>query len=65
MVSADERRFEVLRAIVADFVATKEPIGSKSLVERHNLGVSSANTVVVVTNSSSRICCGGIRDQSL
>jgi heat-inducible transcriptional repressor len=42
MGSADERRFEVLRAIVADFVATKEPIGSKSLVERHNLGVSSA-----------------------
>jgi heat-inducible transcriptional repressor len=42
MASADERRFEVLRAIVADFVSTKEPIGSKSLVERHNLGVSSA-----------------------
>jgi heat-inducible transcriptional repressor len=40
--SADDRRFEVLRAIVADFVTTKEPIGSKSLVERHNLGVSSA-----------------------
>ncbi len=42
MGSADERRLEVLRAIVADFVSTKEPIGSKSLVERHNLGVSSA-----------------------
>jgi heat-inducible transcriptional repressor len=42
MSSADDRRFEVLRAIVADFVSTKEPIGSKSLVERHNLGVSSA-----------------------
>jgi heat-inducible transcriptional repressor len=42
MGSADDRRFEVLRAIVADFVNTKEPIGSKALVERHNLGVSSA-----------------------
>jgi heat-inducible transcriptional repressor len=42
MASADDRRFEVLRAIVADFVSTKEPIGSKTLVERHNLGVSSA-----------------------
>lgn len=42
MGNADERRFEVLRAIVADFVATKEPIGSRALVERHNLGVSSA-----------------------
>ncbi len=42
MGTADDRRFEVLRAIVADFVATKEPIGSKSIVERHQLGVSSA-----------------------
>ncbi|HET9875754.1 MAG TPA: heat-inducible transcriptional repressor HrcA [Mycobacterium sp.] len=42
MGMADDRRFEVLRAIVADFVASKEPIGSKALVERHNLGVSSA-----------------------
>jgi heat-inducible transcriptional repressor len=40
--SADDRRFGVLRAIVADFVATREPIGSKTLVERHSLGVSSA-----------------------
>ena len=42
MGTADERRFQVLRAIVADFVSTQEPIGSKSLVDRHNLGVSSA-----------------------
>jgi heat-inducible transcriptional repressor len=42
MGHAEDRRFEVLRAIVSDFVASKEPIGSKSLVERHNLGVSSA-----------------------
>lgn len=40
--SADDRRFAVLRALVADFVSTQEPIGSKALVERHNLGVSSA-----------------------
>src|SRR5260370_14049690 len=42
MSRGEVRRFEVLRAIVADFVATKEPIGWKSLVDRHNLGVSSA-----------------------
>ncbi|MER7012544.1 heat-inducible transcriptional repressor HrcA [Saccharopolyspora sp. NPDC000359] len=41
-MNADERRFEVLRAIVADYVSTKEPVGSKALVDRHNLGVSSA-----------------------
>jgi heat-inducible transcriptional repressor len=41
-VNADERRFEVLRAIVADYVSNQEPVGSKVLVERYNLGVSSA-----------------------
>jgi len=41
-VNADERRFEVLRAIVADYVATQEPVGSKAIVDRHQLGVSSA-----------------------
>lgn len=37
-----ERRLAVLRAIVEDYVATREPVGSKALVERHQLGVSSA-----------------------
>jgi len=41
-VNADDRRFAVLRAIVADYVATQEPVGSKALVDRHNLAVSSA-----------------------
>jgi heat-inducible transcriptional repressor len=31
-----------LRAIVEDFVSTNEPVGSKSLVDRHNLDVSPA-----------------------
>lgn len=38
----DERRLAVLRAIVEDYVATHEPVGSRSLVERHGLGVSPA-----------------------
>jgi heat-inducible transcriptional repressor len=42
VVSSDERRFQVLRAIVADFVSSNEPVASKGIVERHNLGVSSA-----------------------
>ncbi|MEU3275034.1 heat-inducible transcriptional repressor HrcA [Saccharomonospora sp. NPDC006951] len=42
MASGDERRFDVLRAIVADYVSNQEPVGSKALVDRHNLGVSSA-----------------------
>jgi heat-inducible transcriptional repressor len=38
----DDRRLAVLRAIVEDYVATQEPVGSKALVERHSLGVSPA-----------------------
>lgn len=38
----EDRRLAVLRAIVEDYVATEEPVGSKALVERHGLGVSPA-----------------------
>jgi heat-inducible transcriptional repressor len=38
----EERRLEVLRAIVEDFVLSNEPVGSKALAERHGLGVSPA-----------------------
>ncbi len=38
----EERRLAVLRAIVEDYVATEEPVGSKALVERHHLNVSPA-----------------------
>ncbi|WIM70252.1 heat-inducible transcriptional repressor HrcA [Corynebacterium suedekumii] len=40
--STDRRRQEVLRAIVADYIASQEPVGSKALLERHRLNVSSA-----------------------
>jgi heat-inducible transcriptional repressor len=39
---SEERRLAVLRAIVEDYVRTREPVGSKGLVERHSLGVSPA-----------------------
>jgi heat-inducible transcriptional repressor len=38
----DDRKLAVLRAIVEDYVSTNEPVGSKSLVDRHNLDVSPA-----------------------
>jgi heat-inducible transcriptional repressor len=38
----EDRRLHVLRAIVQDYVQTSEPVGSKSLLERHQLGVSAA-----------------------
>lgn len=37
-----ERGLEVLRAIVEDYVDTREPVGSKAIVERHAFGVSAA-----------------------
>ncbi|MDF2146062.1 heat-inducible transcriptional repressor HrcA [Knoellia sp. p5-6-4] len=39
---SEERRLAVLRAIVQDYVQTSEPVGSKALLERHQLGVSAA-----------------------
>jgi heat-inducible transcriptional repressor len=38
----DDRKLAVLRAIIEDYVSTTEPVGSKSLVDRHNLDVSPA-----------------------
>src|SRR4051794_26159885 len=38
----EDRRLAVLRAIVEDYVVTREPVGSKALVDRHGLGVSPA-----------------------
>ena len=41
-MSEQPRRLQVLQAIVEDYVALREPVGSKALVERHGLEVSSA-----------------------
>ncbi|MCU1570788.1 MAG: hrcA [Naasia sp.] len=37
-----ERGLEVLRVIVQDYVASREPVGSKTLVDRYGFGVSAA-----------------------
>jgi len=39
---SEDRRLAVLRAIVEDYVATHEPVGSRALVDRHQLNVSPA-----------------------
>ena len=38
----DDRKLNVLRAIVTDYVFSQEPVGSRALVERHGLDVSPA-----------------------
>ena len=42
MTMLDDRKLNVLKAIVTDYVASREPVGSKALVERHQLKVSAA-----------------------
>lgn len=37
-----ERGLQVLHAIVEDYVAAHEPVGSKTIVEKHDMGVSAA-----------------------
>ncbi|HHV58104.1 MAG TPA: heat-inducible transcription repressor HrcA [Firmicutes bacterium] len=37
-----ERKRRVLEAVVREYIATAEPVGSRTLYRRHNLGVSSA-----------------------
>ena len=38
----ESRQLDILRAIVEEYVATEEPVGSKSIAERHGIGVSAA-----------------------
>ena len=38
----DDRKLDVLRAVVTDYVSSREPVGSKALVERHHMKVSPA-----------------------
>ncbi|WP_193106826.1 heat-inducible transcriptional repressor HrcA [Brachybacterium sp. FME24] len=42
MRDTDARKLQILGAIVEDYVSTREPVGSKSLLDRHELGVSAA-----------------------
>ena len=41
-VNLSERQRRILRLVVEDYVATGEPVGSRALVERAGLGVSSS-----------------------
>ena len=45
----DERKLDVLRAIVEDYVATHEPVGSKTIVDSSGLGVSASTVDVGAT----------------
>lgn len=41
-MSMNERKLKILQAIIRDFVDTAEPVGSRTLSKKYNLGVSPA-----------------------
>ena len=38
----DQRKLQILKAIVTDYILTGEPVGSRTLEKKYQLGVSSA-----------------------
>lgn len=53
MLELSERKKELLRSIINEYIETAEPVGSETIVEKHSLGVSPAtvrNEMVTLTN---------------
>jgi len=42
MMLLDDRKMRILRAIVDDYINTAEPVGSRTIARKHELGLSSA-----------------------
>ncbi|HHY90858.1 MAG TPA: heat-inducible transcription repressor HrcA [Clostridiales bacterium] len=38
----EDRKLKILQAIIQDFISTAEPVGSRTLAKKYNLGISSA-----------------------
>lgn len=38
----DERKCKILQAIIDDYISTAEPVGSRAIARKHNLGISPA-----------------------
>ena len=36
----DDRKLQILRAIIQDYISTGEPVGSRTIAKKYNLGVS-------------------------
>ena len=52
MAEFSERKKQLLKAIIDEYIATAEPVGSEAIVEKYSLGVSPAtvrNEMVVLT----------------
>lgn len=42
MAALNDRKISILKAIINDYIATAEPVGSRTIAKRYDLGVSSA-----------------------
>ena len=38
----DERKLKILQAIISDYIATGEPVGSRTIAKKYDLGISPA-----------------------
>ena len=38
----NERKLKILEAIITDYIATAEPVGSRTIAKKYHLGLSSA-----------------------
>lgn len=41
-MSLNDRKIKILQAIINDYIATAEPVGSRTIAKKYNLGISSA-----------------------
>ena len=41
-MSLSERKMKILQAIINDYIATAEPVGSRTIAKKYNFGLSSA-----------------------
>ena len=41
-MALNERKIKILQAIINDYIETAEPVGSRTIAKKYNLGISSA-----------------------
>ena len=56
-MSPDDRRRTILKAVVDEYIATAEPVGSTSIVSRYQLNLSSATVRNILADLKERVIC--------
>ena len=41
-MALSDRKIQILQAIINDYIETAEPVGSRTIAKKYNLGISSA-----------------------